>query len=179
MILLLIFFLSKHYRSPIDFNREVIEESDRAVKTLYASLKSILSADFSEDEIASSANCLSSEFDAAMNDDLNTAKAIAVLFELAKSARNEKLHDELRKNNAYMLIKLGRVLGFFQNLRAELADRTPDLSRQLIDLIVAYRMDARAAKDWAASDRIRDDLARLGIELKDSREGSTWTIKEK
>ncbi len=173
------FFLSKHYRSPIDFNREVIEESDRAVKTLYASLKSILSADFSEDEIASSANCLSSEFDAAMNDDLNTAKAIAVLFELAKSARNEKLHDELRKNNAYMLIKLGRVLGFFQNLRAELADRTPDLSRQLIDLIVAYRMDARAAKDWAASDRIRDDLARLGIELKDSREGSTWTIKEK
>ena len=173
------FFLSKHYRSPIDFNREVIEESDRAVKNLYASLKSILTADFQEAEIEKAANCLSSEFDAAMNDDMNTAKAIAVLFELAKSARNENLHDEIRRNNAYMLIKLGRVLGFFQNLKEQLADKTPDLSKQLIDLIIQYRMDARAAKDWTASDRIRDDLAKLGVELKDSREGSTWTIKEK
>lgn len=173
------FFLSKHYRSPIDFNREVIEESDRAVKNLYASLKSILTADFRETEIEKAANCLSSEFDAAMNDDMNTAKAIAVLFELAKSARNENLHDEIRRNNAFMLIKLGRVLGFFQNLKEQLSDKTPDLSKQLIDLIIQYRMDARAAKDWTASDRIRDDLAKLGVELKDSREGSTWTIKEK
>lgn len=173
------FFLSKHYRSPIDFNREVIEESDRAVKNLYAALRSVLKAVPADAEIEAANGCLSSEFDAAMNDDLNTARAVAVLFELAKSVRNESLADEPRKNNALLLIKLGRVLGFFADLGAHLTDETPDLSKQLIGLIIKYRMEARAAKDWAASDKIRNDLAELGIELKDSRDDCTWTFKEK
>ena len=172
------FFLSKHYRSPIDFSREVIEESDRAVKNLYASIKSVLNSEFLESDVEQATSCLKSEFDAAMNDDMNSARAIAVFFDLAKSARNENSSIEQRKSNALMLIKLGRVLGFFQNIRAMLEDKTPDLSKQLIELFIKYRMDARAAKDWAVSDLIRNDLAELGIEIKDNRDGSTWTLKE-
>lgn len=170
------FFLSKHYRSPIDFNREIIEESERAVENFYSSLKSI---GFVENSIVED-NSLSQaeqDFFAAMDDDINSAKAIAVLFDLNRQIRNEQLPRSQREQAALMLVKLGRVLGFFQNLESILQDSVPDLSKQLMELILAYRAQARANKDWAVSDRIRDDLAALGIEIKDTPEGCTWSIK--
>lgn len=170
------FFLSKHYRSPIDFNREIIEESERAVENFYSSLKSI---GFVENSIVED-NSLSQaeqDFIAAMDDDINSAKAIAVLFDLNRQIRNEHLPRTQREQAALMLVKLGRVLGFFQNLESILQDSVPDLSKQLMELILAYRAQARAKKDWAVSDRIRDDLAALGIEIKDTPEGCTWSIK--
>ena len=170
------FFLSKHYRSPIDFNRELILESDRAVKNLYGAIKSVytkIPATFDDLNTAAEA-----EFRSAMDDDFNTARAIAVLFDLARSAKNETLSGVAREQAATTLIKLGRVLGFFRELQQSLEDKTPDLSRQLIDLLISYRLEARAAKDWAKSDKIRDDLAVLGILIKDTKEGSTWNIKE-
>lgn len=172
------FFLSKHYRSPIDFNREIIEESERAVENFYSSLKSI---GFVENSIVED-NSLSQaeqDFIAAMDDDINSAKAIAVLFDLNRQIRNEQLPRNQREQAAMMLVKLGRVLGFFQNLESILQDSVPDLSKQLMELILAYRAQARAKKDWAVSDRIRDDLAALGIEIKDTPEGCTWSIKSK
>jgi len=172
------FFLSKHYRSPIDFNREIIEESERAVENFYSSLKSI---GFVENSIVED-NSLSQaeqDFIAAMDDDINSAKAIAVLFDLNRQIRNEHLPRTQREQAALMLVKLGRVLGFFQNLESILQDSVPDLSKQLMELILAYRAQARAKKDWAVSDRIRDDLAALGIEIKDTPEGCTWSIKSK
>lgn len=172
------FFLSKHYRSPIDFNREIIEESERAVENFYSSLKSI---GFVENSIVED-NSLSQaeqDFIAAMDDDINSAKAIAVLFDLNRQIRNEQLPRNQREQAALMLVKLGRVLGFFQNLESILQDSVPDLSKQLMELILAYRAQARAKKDWAVSDRIRDDLAALGIEIKDTPEGCTWSIKSK
>ncbi|OQC11091.1 MAG: Cysteine--tRNA ligase [Candidatus Cloacimonetes bacterium ADurb.Bin088] len=172
------FFLSKHYRSPIDFNREIIEESERAVENFYSSLKSI---GFVENSIVED-NSLSQaeqDFIAAMDDDINSAKAIAVLFDLNRQIRNEQLPRTQREQAALMLVKLGRVLGFFQNLESILQDSVPDLSKQLMELILAYRAQARAKKDWAVSDRIRDDLAALGIEIKDTPEGCTWSIKSK
>jgi len=172
------FFLSKHYRSPIDFNREIIEESERAVENFYSSLKSI---GFVENSIVED-NSLSQaeqDFIAAMDDDINSAKAIAVLFDLNRQIRNEQLPRTQREQDALMLVKLGRVLGFFQNLESILQDSVPDLSKQLMELILAYRAQARAKKDWAVSDRIRDDLAALGIEIKDTPEGCTWSIKSK
>ena len=77
-----------------------------------------------------------------------------------------------------MLVRLGSVLGFFQNLAAELSFSLPDLSIQLIELLIAYRDQARADKNWALSDKIRDDLAALGITLKDTPTGCVWSHKE-
>ncbi len=171
------FFLSKHYRSPIDFNREIIEESERAVGNFRQSLKDI---DFLALDEAFEPNDqlqkLEAEFQAAMDDDFNSAKAIAVLFEINGLIRNRQLPLEERQDAARMLVKLGRVLGFFQNL--EEAETLPDQSKQLIELIIKYRAQARADKNWALSDEIRADLAALGIELKDTPTGAEWSYKE-
>ncbi len=172
------FFLSKHYRSPIDFNREIIGESERAVANFYAALKSVNYLDLAcpLDQTYASAEA---EFTQAMDDDLNSAKAIATLFDLAHQAKNEQLPLPQRQQAALMLVRLGSVLGFFQDLAARLADTLPNLSKQLVELLLAYRKDARAQKNWALSDRIRDDLAALGIELKDTPGGCDWCLKQR
>jgi cysteinyl-tRNA synthetase len=171
------FFLSKHYRSPIDFNREIIEESERAVGNFRQSLKDIDFLTLDEAfEPGPELQKLEAEFQAAMDDDFNSAKAIAVLFEINGLIRNRQLPLEERQDGARMLVKLGRVLGFFQNL--EEAETLPDQSKQLIELIIKYRAQARADKNWALSDEIRADLAALGIELKDTPTGAEWSYKE-
>lgn len=173
------FFLSKHYRSPIDFNREIIAESERALANFRAALKAV-------DFLSLDSNTLSpaefqaseDEFIRAMDDDMNTAKALAVLFDLAHRAKNQSLELGSRQNAAAMLVRLGSVLGFFQHMEAELSEEIPNLSKNLIELIIQYRMDARQNKNWALSDLIRDDLAKLGVILNDTKDGCTWTIKE-
>lgn len=178
------FFLSKHYRSPIDFNRDLMEESKRAVDNFYTALKELKYDDLNWHSANSSGmeqdDCttIQDDFDAAMEDDFNTAKAISVLFDLSKRSRNQALPITQRYQYATLLVKLGSVLGFFQNLETRLQERKPDKLDDLINLIVAYRSDARSRKDWAMSDRIRDDLANLGIELKDTPQGCTWSFKQ-
>ncbi|MCK9308754.1 MAG: class I tRNA ligase family protein, partial [Candidatus Cloacimonetes bacterium] len=178
------FFLSKHYRSPIDFNRELIEESNRAVANFYSALKSIdylslrdskgLPDYHQNDEL----RAIEEEFMASMDDDFNTAKAIAVLFDLSKRTKNTSTDLQDRQATAVLLVHLGRVLGFFQKIDEHFAERKIDLSSQLVELILSYRKEARDRKDWAMSDKIRDDLANYGIGIKDTAQGCTWEIKE-
>ncbi|HQP26237.1 MAG TPA: cysteine--tRNA ligase [Candidatus Syntrophosphaera sp.] len=171
------FFLSKHYRSPIDFNREIIEESERAVKNFYAALRDI---DFKSISSALDGSFESYEqaFVEAMDDDLNTAKALAVLFDLVRHCKNGQLPRPQREQAALMLVRLGEVLGFFSDLSEKLNTDLPDLSRQLVELLLTYRREARENKDWKLSDRIRDDLASLGVELRDTPSGCDWKIKD-
>jgi cysteinyl-tRNA synthetase len=183
------FFLSKHYRSPIDFNRELIEESKRAVANFYAALDSVDYINAVEKELPAALKAyaesvelqsLEDEFIASMDDDFNTAKAIAVLFELSKRTKNASLSTRDRFASASMLVHLGSVLGFFQHmeLRSHHRRGMQSSSSSLIELLISYRREARERKDWAMSDRIRDDLAKLGIELKDTPQGCTWNLKE-
>jgi cysteinyl-tRNA synthetase len=174
------FFLSKHYRSPIDFTRELIDESNRAVQNFYAALKSV---DFLQHEADSlvldgELHALEADFIKAMEDDFNTAKAIAVLFELSKITKNTSLDMAHRINSALLLVKLGEVLGFFANIENRLSSKIADLSASLVELFITYRNKARQDKNWALSDLIRNDLAKLGIEIKDTPGGSTWSLKE-
>jgi cysteinyl-tRNA synthetase len=170
------FFLSKHYHSPIDFNREILEESERAVANFHAVLKSVNYPDIQaapDDSLAS----FKKEFIQAMDDDLNSAKAIAVLFDLTRIIRNETLVRAEREQAALLLVELGGVLGFFQNLKAKLQDEIdPELS-QKVESLISQRQQARADKDWALADKIRKDLTELGVELKDTPEGCVWSIK--
>ena len=171
------FFLSKHYRSPIDFTRELIEESERAVSNFYSALRAV---DYKNIICSLDGSCQDSEqaFTEAMDDDLNTARALAVLFELARKCKNEQLPRSQREQAALMLVRLGEVLGFFTDLCQRLSEALPDLSRQLVELLLRYRREARANKDWALSDKIRDDLEHLGIELRDTPDGCEWKLKD-
>lgn len=173
------FFLSKHYRSPIDFNRELIIESDKAVDNFYKALAGI-DIESLDDSAISSADILAFEdsFREAMNDDFNTAKAIAILFELANITRSANSELPLRQDAAKMLLKLGRTLGFFKDPAKRLSQEIPDLSKALIEMMINYRNDARTRKDWALADKIRKDLLELGIEIKDSPDGSTWNMRK-
>lgn len=169
------FFLSKHYRSPIDFTRELIVESDKAVDNFYKALEAFeLDALDVQDIHCSACLRLEEDFRDSMNDDFNTARAIAILFELARLAKNGKSTAEDRLDAARMLRKLGKVLGFFQHPERRQVKQMPDLSKTLIELILRYRTQARTDKNWALSDQIRDDLSTLGIEIKDGPTGSTW-----
>lgn len=171
------FFLSKHYRSPIDFNREIIEESERAVKNFYAALRDIDYKNISS-ALDGSFESYEQAFVEAMDDDLNTAKALAVLFDLVRHCKNGQLPRPQREQAALMLVRLGEVLGFFSDLSEKLNTALPDLSRQLVELLLTYRREARENKDWKLSDRIRDDLASLGVELRDTPSGCNWKIKD-
>jgi cysteinyl-tRNA synthetase len=172
------FFLSKHYRSPIDFTRELIEESHKAVQNFNKALQDFeleaLKTQNITDETVKKAE---QDFREAMDDDFNTAKAIATLFDLSHKARNKATEPGLRAQYAAMLVRLASVLGFFQNPAQTKTTEMPDLSKALIELILGYRAEARTSKNWALSDKIRDDLLALGIEIKDGSQGSSWNLR--
>jgi len=172
------FFLSKHYRSPIDFNRELIEESDKALGNFYSALSATdwLNADAGNVLIPPELERYRTEFTEAMDDDFNSAKALAVLFELSGKIRSDAISMPEKLVHAKLLVELGSVLGFFQNLEAKLTKTIdPDLFNK-IETLVEQRTTARQNRDWAASDRLRDELIVLGVEIKDTKDGTTWKI---
>ena len=172
------FFLSKHYRSPIDFNRELIEESDKAVTNFYAALSDLdwLQIDSDSITVPASFGKYTSEFTEAMDDDFNSARALAVLFELTATIRSDAVLTEEKLQYAKVLIELGSVLGFFQNLPSRLSKSIDPVLLKKIETLVEQRNQARQNKDWAASDRLRDELIALGVEIKDTKDGTVWKI---
>lgn len=172
------FFLSKHYRSPIDFKRELIEESSKAVQNFYSTLSDLdwLNKAADINGVASNHAYYQTEFNDAMDDDFNTAKALAVLFELNNLIRSADTSSEDKLLYAKLLVTFGRVLGFFQNIAKKLTKTiAPELLKQIEDL-VTQRNQARQNKDWAASDRLRDELIALGLEVKDTKDGTVWKM---
>lgn len=170
------FFLSKHYRSPIDFNRELIEESKTALQNFYSSLSGIdwLALNPELIEIPDYYKNYVNVFTEAMDDDFNSAKALVVLFELSGKVKNEGNTLPDRQAAAKLLVELGNVLGFFTNLSDKLVKSLDPEKITLIEMLVRQRDFARKNKDWAASDRLRDELIAMGLEVKDTKDGTVW-----
>lgn len=172
------FFLSKHYRSPIDFNRELIEESSKAVQNFYTTLSDLDWLNSKPDSAVDTEALtrFKTEFTEAMDDDFNTARALAVLFELNNLIRSEAASDADKLLYAGQLVALGSVLGFFQDVAAKLSKALdPDKLKQIEEL-VRQRDLARQNKDWAASDRLRDELIAMGLEVRDTKDGTVWKL---
>jgi len=167
------FFLSKHYRSPIDFNENIIKESSQAVKNFYNTLNNADYLTIKDNEYEYSEIHLlhKNNFITAMNDDFNTAKAISVLFDVTKAYN--KIKDP---TFIHLLIELGNVLGFFQDLDNKLSNDLSDISDELIELIINIRNLLKKKKNWEIADAIRKDLKEIGIILKDTPEGTNWSI---
>lgn len=116
-------------------------------------------------------------FISAMDDDFNTSKALSVLFEMANSAQKFR-ESETPEKSAFcvaMLLKLSSILGFDLKKSEQLSDNLP---AQLMEVIISLRQKAREEKNWALSDMIRDELGKLNIILKDSKEGTNWSFKD-
>ncbi len=172
------FFLSKHYRSPIDYNKAILDESSKAVKNFYNALDKIdyLSHQNEELFLSEDLNALKNDFIEAMNDDFNTAKAIAILFDLTRRIAKDSEDKDSRINASHLLVELGRVLGFFHDLESKLSNNMNQISESLIQLLINYRNDAKAEKNWKLADRIRDDLLALNVQLLDTKEGTMYKL---
>ncbi len=172
------FLISSHYRSPINYNLDIIEQCKSALDRLYTCRESLDFAlknaeDIEDDtELINQLNSRREQFITAMDDDLNTADGISAVFELVKDINTKILDKPVSKNvcetAAKLFDELCDVLGILYNRQAN------DLDAEIEELI-AQRQEARANKDWATADKIRDDLKAIGIILKDTPQGVTWT----
>ena len=164
------FILRAHYRSPLNYSDAHLDDAKHSLTSLYNALGNVVPAPFA---LSEHANDYTRRFYAAMDDDFDTVKAVAVLFELAKEV-NKTQSAEL----SGCLKALAGVLGLLQREpNAFLQSGVPDngLSAAEIEALIAQRNQARADKNWAESDRIRDELAAQGVVLRDAGGETTWT----
>ena len=173
------FLISSHYRSPINYNLEIIEQCKSALERLYTCRDSLdfaiknAPADVADDEeILKTIESRRQQFIDAMDDDLNTADGLAAIFDLVKDINTKILDKGVSKVTceaaAKLFDELCDVLGILYNRKSN------DLDSE-IEALIEQRQQARKNKDWATADKIRDDLKAKGIILKDTPQGVTWT----
>jgi cysteinyl-tRNA synthetase len=173
------FILASHYRSPLNYSQENLENGKSALTRLYTTLRGVTPAD-ADNSVCDDYNAA---FHKAMDDDFNSPEAIAVLFELAREInRNRDANPDRASVLAGCLQRLAAILGLLQAdpeayLResATSGDSTSGgMAAGDVEDLIARRISARAAKDWAEADRIRDELDAAGIILEDGSAGTTW-----
>jgi cysteinyl-tRNA synthetase len=178
------FMLQSHYRSTLDFSNVALQASEKGYAKLINTYKTLLSLNYVKDDAKRNSKeidevkALCEEVYDKMNDDFNTAEAIATLFEMSKKINSYKegiisisTLDEETYNRLYTVF-----VAFIKDILAiDKEDNKDDgLSDGLMGVILTLRKDVREKKDWAASDKIRDELLRLSIQVKDGKEGTTW-----
>lgn len=169
------FMLSAHYRSPLNFSADLVEASKNGLERILTAvdkLKSLAPADVEGSNVSVEAELdgYTKRFEAAMDDDLNTADAISVIFELVKYT-NINISNDTPKKTVDLAIrtieKLCDILGIITEREEELLDSD-------IEALINERQEARKAKNFARADEIRNMLSDKGIILEDTREGVKW-----
>ena len=173
------FMLNAHYRSPLNFSADLMEAAKNSLERILEAAGKLsdrkdngAAENITEEELAllKEAEGFVTKFEAAMDDDFNTADALAAIFELVKFANtnvNENSSREFAGGLYEELFKLSDVLGLKIEKKEEILDKE-------IENLIQERQAARKAKDFKRADEIRDELLKKGIILKDTREGVKW-----
>lgn len=173
------FMLNAHYRSPLNFSADLMEASKNALERIVEAASrlgdrrnsaAVQETSEAEQIRMKEAESYVAKFEEAMDDDFNTADALAAVFELVKFSNTNVTEESSGEFAAYlldMLKKLCDVLGLIVEKKEEILDKE-------IEDLIEERQAARKAKDFARADAIRDELLAKGIELKDTREGVKW-----
>jgi cysteinyl-tRNA synthetase len=173
------FMLSAHYRNPVNFSDELMEQSKSAMERVYTCMDNLdflkknakdRESNDTEKEYMKELDAIKDKFIAAMDDDLNTADAIAAIFDAVYAANTKLTNDnsvEVIDKTIALINELSGVLGLFEH-REKAAPEG-------LDELLEARAKARAEKDWATADAIRDKLKAMNIEVKDTPMGVKWS----
>jgi cysteinyl-tRNA synthetase len=203
-----LFMLQSHYRSPLDFSEDSLAEARSALVRCYTTLQlqketlgklsnsdnlNIKEASAKDEKYISILEKLREKFDAALDDDFNTAQALGYVFEAVRHMNNFLVADKKAANfhrskildiSKKVFSHFGAVLGILQDdpdnyFRSdkEKESHKQGLNIEKIERLVKERRNARAAKDWAKADAIRDELAKLHVVVKDSDNATSWIIE--
>jgi cysteinyl-tRNA synthetase len=176
------FILQAHYRSTVDFSNEALQASEKGLQRLleaYDNLSKITPSSVSNANIAG----LRTACYEAMNDDLNTSVVISLLFESTKTINNVIAgsgtisSEELKELKEVFRLFLFDILGLKEEKGA--SDSREAAYAKVVDMLLEQRMKAKADKDWATSDKIRNELTALGFEIKDTKDGFEWKLHTK
>ncbi len=174
------FMLTSQYRSPLNYSTDQLDAAGKALDRLYTALRGLKTGKAAKD------SDYQARFKTAMDDDFNTPEALAVLFDLARDinrARDEHTdtHDEKRAASLGAELKqlanqLGLLEGDESAIEAWFQSTSSDdaLSNDTVEALIQQRLDAKAAKDWALADKIRDELGEQGIILEDKGTETVW-----
>lgn len=163
------FCLQSHYRKPLTFSFESLDNTAKAYEKL---IKRISSLDSDGEVDGDKAKALIDSFKNALDNDLNTALGLTVVYDVLKADANGA-------TKRYVISELDKVLSL--NLIREASDEKADADSDFaaeVEKLIAERAAARAAKDWAQADAIRDRLKEMKVVLKDTKDGVVWTIEE-
>ena len=170
------FMLQAHYRSPLDFSNEALQAAEKGMKKLLSAIKTLekLTA---LDKSTSDIKGLKDQCYNAMNDDFNSPVLISHLFEgvrIINSVNDNK--EAISAEDIVILKQLMQVFVFdILGLKEEESEGSGELSNALMQTIIDIRQNARENKDWTTSDLIRDNLAKMNIKIKDTKEGAEWS----
>jgi cysteinyl-tRNA synthetase len=174
--------IASHYRSAINYSDQGLKQSESTLERFYNALKGL--------DIENAKTLANSRYEkafvAAMDDDFNTAEAFGVLMDVVKEvnqlkAEPSEANTELAGQLGALLVRLGAILGILQRAPEDFLRRGMDagVDAEHIEALIAAREQARADKNWAEADRIRDELAALHVVVEDgARGGSGWRIEQ-
>ena len=167
------FMLSSHYRSQLNYADDQLNNARSALQRLYGALLDTNQAEIPQD------SDYQQRFEQALNDDFNTANAMAVLFDLAREINRAKSEAPHKVDSLASLLRfLAKIVGLLEDdpeafLRTQ-AGSADGLSDDVVEALIQQRLDARSNKDWAEADRIRDELVEAGIAIEDGAGGTRW-----
>ncbi|MEM2272625.1 MAG: cysteine--tRNA ligase [Candidatus Bathyarchaeia archaeon] len=184
-----LFLISAHYRSPLDFNRESIEQARVNLEKIFNAVERLLSLEERSERGEEEAALLSQVYEAkrrfeeAMDDDFNTPLAIAAIFDIVKAIntytnRNSCIEAEAKKEVYEVTrILLEDILGIKIEIKGG-EKLKGDLINSLVGIILEVRQEMRRRREWKISDEIRDRLQKLGFIIEDTPQGTRWQLKE-
>ena len=188
------FILQSHYRSTLDFGNEALKGSEKAMKRLWEAYQVLLKLDFNiqdakeikvlldtEEDIDAKVNKLLLEFDEFMDDDFNTAKVLANMFELVpiiNGIKDKHIPINILKKETLVILK-EKMKSYIEDIFGLKQDKQGgDKLENVLQLLIALRKEAKSKKDFVTSDKIRNELTSLGILLKDEKDGGmSYTIQ--
>jgi len=175
------FMLQAHYRSTLDFSNEALQASEKGLDRLMKAVAKIETLPVSETSMVNiselSKNCYS-----AMADDMNSPIAMSYLFEGVKiinSISDGKTNITLADRDALKLLFHTFVFDIFGlKLESQTEAGNNEVLSEVVDLLMKLRLEAKANKDWATSDKIRNELTAIGFDIKDTKDGASWDLKK-